>query len=82
MRESQTRSLFSHACAGKINSRERCSGDVIEKCIEDIDIVQKNVHLKTDQKPAMLGFQARTQQARKSRTMPTNSPKGDHPAHG
>ena len=54
MRESQTRSLFSHACAGKSISREGYSGYLIEKCVEDIDTVQKDVHLKTDQEPAML----------------------------
>ena len=64
MRESQTRSLFSHACAGKSTTREGYSGHLIEKCIEDIDSVQKGVHLKTDQEPAMLAFQARVQQAR------------------
>lgn len=78
MRESQTRSLFSHACAGKSTSREGYSAYIIEKCVEDIDSVQKDVHLKSDQEPAMLAFQARVQQARKSRTTLTNSPKGDH----
>ena len=31
MRESQTRSLFSHACAGRSTSREGYSGHLIEK---------------------------------------------------
>ena len=61
MRESQTRSLFSHACAGKSTSREGYSGYLIESCVEDIDSVQKDIHLKTDQEPAMLAFQARIQ---------------------
>jgi hypothetical protein len=82
MRESQTRSLFSHACAGKSTSREGYSGYLIERCVEDIDSVQKEVHLKTDQELAMLAFQAREQQARKSRTTSVNSPKGDHQANG
>ena len=82
MRESQTRSLFSHACAGKSTSREGYSGYLIERCVEDIDSVQKDVHLKTDQEPAMLAFQARIQQARKSRTTPVNSPIGGHQANG
>ena len=68
MRESQTRSLFSYACAGKSTSREEYSGDLIENCIEDIKGVQKAVQLKTDQEPVMLAFQVRIQQARKSRT--------------
>ena len=72
MRESQTRSLFSHACAGKSTSREGYSSFLIEKCVEDIDSVQKDIHLKTDQEPAMIAFQARVQQARKSRTTPAN----------
>ena len=58
MRESQTRSLLSHACAGKSASKEGYSGYLIEKRVEDIDNVQKDVHLKTDQEPAMLAFQA------------------------
>ena len=74
MRESQTRSIFSHACAGKSTSREGYSRYLIEKCIEDIDRFQKDVHLKTDQEPAMLAFQARVHQARKNRTKPTNFP--------
>ena len=82
MRESQTRSLFSHACAGKNTSREGYSGYLIERCVEDIDSVQKDIRLKIDQEPAMLAFQARGQQARKSRTTPANSPKGDHQANG
>ena len=44
--------------------------------------MQKDVHLKTDQEPGMLAFQARVQRARKSRTTPANSPKGDHQANG
>jgi hypothetical protein len=82
MRESQTRSLFSHACAGKSTTREGYSGYIIENSIEDIDSVQKDVHLKTDQEPAMLAFQARVQQGRRCRTTPTNSPKGIHQANG
>ncbi len=82
MRDSQTRSLFSHACAGKSTSREGYSGHLIERCVEDIDSVQKDIHFKTDQEPAMLALQMRIQQARKSRTTPTNSPKGDHQANG
>ena len=82
MRESQTRSLFSHACAGKSTSKEGYSGYLIEKCVEDIDSVQKDVHLKTDQDPAMLAFQARVRQARKDKTIPANSPVGDHHANG
>ena len=82
MRESQTRSLFSHACAGKSTSREGYSSFLIEKCVEDIDSVQKDIHLKTDQEPAMIAFQARVQQARRSQTTPVNSPKGDHQANG
>ena len=78
MRESQTRSIFSHACAGKSTTREGYSGYIIEKAIEDIDSDQKDVHLKTDREPAMLAFQARVQQGRKCRTTPTNSPKGIH----
>ena len=78
MRESQTRSLFSHACAGKSTSREGYSSFLIEKCVEDIDSVQKDIHLKTDQETAMLAFQARIQHAIKSRATPANSPKGDH----
>ena len=81
MQESQTRSLFSHAYAGKITWREGYSGYLIEKCVEYIYSVQKDLHLKTDQEPAMLAFQARIQQARKSRTTPANSPKGDHQAN-
>ena len=50
--------------------------------MEDIDSVQKDVHLKSDQEPAMLAFKARVQQARKSKTTSTNSPKGDHQAKG
>ena len=38
--------------------------------------------LRTDEEPAMLAFQARIQQARKSRTTLANSPKGDHQANG
>ena len=45
MRESQTRSLFSHACAGKSTSKEGYSSYLIGKCVEDIDSVQKDVHL-------------------------------------
>ena len=56
MRDSQTRSLFSHACAGKSTSKEGYSSYPIERCAEDIDSVQKDVHLKTDQEPAMLAF--------------------------
>ena len=82
MRESQTRSLFSHACAGKSTSREGYSGYRIEKCVEEIDSGQKDVHLKTDQEPAMLAFQAQIQQARKSRTTQANSPKGNHQTNG
>ena len=61
MRESQTRALFSHACAGKSTSREGYSSWLIEKCAEEIHSVQKDIHLKTDQEPAMLAFQARIQ---------------------
>ena len=43
-----------------------CSGYLIETFVEDIDSVQMDVHLKTDQEPAMLAFQARIHQARKS----------------
>ena len=50
--------------------------------MEDMDSVQKDVHLKTDQEPAMIAFQARVQQARKSKTIPSNSPVGDHQANG
>ena len=82
MRESQTRSLFSHACAGKSTSKEGYSSYLIGKCVEEIDSVQKDVHLKTDQEPAMIAFQARVQQARKSKTTPSNSPVGDHQANG
>ena len=82
MRDSQTRSLFSHACAGKSTSREGHSGHLIGRCVEDIDSVQKDVHFKTDQEPAMLALQVRIQQARRSRTTPTKSPKGDHQANG
>ena len=82
MHERQTRSLFTHACAGKSTSREGYSAYLIGKCVEDIDSVQKDVHHKTDQETAMLAFQARVQQARKSKTTPVNSPKGDHQANG
>ena len=82
MRDSQTRSLFPHACAGKSTTREGYSSYIIARAVEDIDSVQKDVHLKTDQEPAMLAFQARVQRARKCRTIPTNSPKGDHQANG
>ena len=82
MRDSQTRSLFSHACAGNSTSREGYSGHLIERFVEDIDSVQKDIHFKTDHEPAMLALQARIQQARKIRTTPTNSPKGDHQANG
>ena len=82
MRESQTRSLFCHGCAGKSTTREGYSAYLIGKVVEDIDSVQKDVHLKSDQEPAMLAFQARVQRARKSRTTPVNSPKGDHQANG
>ena len=61
MRESQTMSLFSHACAGRSTSREGYSGYLIERCVEDIDSVQKDVQLKTDQELAMLAFQVRIQ---------------------
>ena len=54
----------------------------IERCAEDIDSVQKDVHLKTDQETAMFAFQPRLQQARKSQTTTVNSPKGDHQANG
>ena len=82
MRDSQTRSLFSHACAGKSTAREGYSSYLIERCVEDIDSIQKDVHLKTDQEPAMIAFQARIRQARKDKTIPTNSPVGDHQANG
>ena len=82
MRESRTRSLFSHACEGKSTSREGYAAYLIEKAVEDIDSVQKEVHLQTDQEPAMLAFQARVQQARRSKTTLRNSPKGDHQANG
>ena len=82
MRESQTRSLFSQTCAGKITSREGYSSFLIEKCVEDIDSVQKDMYLKTVQESAMSAFQAGMQQARKSRTTPANSPKGDHQTNG
>ena len=74
VRESQTRSIFGHACAGKSTSREgyMYSSSFIEKGVEDIDSVQKDILLKTDQEPAMLAFQARMQQARKSRATPAN----------
>ena len=75
MREIQTRSLFNHACEGKSTTREGYSAYIIGKAVEDIDSVQKDVHIKTDQEPAMLAFQARVQRARTSRTIPTNSPK-------
>ena len=83
MRESQTRSLFSHACAGKSTAKAGYSGYLIEKCVEDIDSVQKDVHLKTDQEPAMLAFQARVRQARRTRRyqrtrqLETNRPIGE-----
>ena len=41
-----------------------------------------DVHLKTDQEPAMLAFQARVQQARKSKTTSANSPVGNHQGNG
>ena len=47
-----------------------------------MDSVQKYVHLKTDHEPSMIAFQARVQQARKSKTTPANSPVGDHQANG
>ena len=50
--------------------------------MEDIDSVQKDVHLKTDQEPAMLAFQAGVRQARKDKTIPADSPVGDHQANG
>ena len=61
MRESQTRALFTQACAGKSTSKEGYSSWLIENCVEDIDGVQKDIHLKADQEPAMLAFQARIQ---------------------
>ena len=82
MRESQTRSLLSHACAGKSTAKEGYSGYLIEKCVEDIDSIQKDVHLKTDQETAMLALHARIQQARKSKMTSANSPVGDHQANG
>ena len=59
MRDSQTRSFFSHACAGKSISKEDYSGHLIKKCIEDVDSAQKDVHLKTDQEPALTQLQER-----------------------
>ena len=56
MRCSQTRSLFSHACEGKSTTREGYSAYIIEKSVEDIDSIQKDAHLKTDQEPAMVAF--------------------------
>ena len=47
-----------------------------------MDSVQKEVHFKTDQEPAMLALQARVQQARRHRTILKNLPKGDHQAYG
>ena len=44
--------------------------------------MHKDVHLKSDQEPAMLALQLRVQQARSSRTTLKNSPKGDHQANG
>ena len=82
MRDSDTRSLFTHACEGKSTTREGYSSYIIERSVEDIDSVQKDVHLKSDQEPAMLAFQARVQQARRNRTTLKNSPKGDHQANG
>ena len=58
------------------------SGYIIEKCVGDIGSVKKEVHLKTGQEPAMLAFRTRVQQARNSRTTPTNFPKDDHQANG
>ena len=63
IREIQTRTLFSHACAGKSTTREGYSSFIIAKAVEDIDSVQKDVHLKTDQEPAMLAFQARVRES-------------------
>ena len=40
-------------------SKEGYSSYLIGKCVEDIDSVQKDVHLKIDQEPAMIAFQAR-----------------------
>ena len=82
MREIQTTSLFSRVCVGSNISRDDYSRYLFETCVEDIDRVQEDVHLETDQEPAMFASQARIQQARKSRTMPTNSPEGDRQVHG
>ena len=80
MREGQARSLFSLAFAGKSTSKEGYLAYLIGKCVEDIDSAQKDVHLKTDQEPAMIACQARAQQAWK--ITPSNSPVGDHQANG
>ena len=57
MRDSKSRSLFSHGCAGKSTTREGYSSYIVEKATEDIDSIHKDVHLKTDQEPAMIAFQ-------------------------
>ena len=44
MRKSQTRSLFSHACAGRSTSRQGYSGYLDERCVEDIDSAKKDIH--------------------------------------
>ena len=44
MRDSDTRSLFTHACEGKSTTREGYSSYIIERSVEDIDSVQKDVH--------------------------------------
>ena len=54
----------------------------IGEAVGDADSIQKGVHAKTDQETAMLAFQARVQKARKSKTTPVNSPKGDYHANG
>ena len=77
-----TRSLFTHGCEGKSTTSEGYTSYLSEKVVEDIDSIHKDVHLKTDQEPAMLVFQARVKQGRTSRTTPKNSPKGDHQANG
>ena len=76
LRDSNTRSLFTHVCEGKSTTREGYSSYIIERSVEYIDSVQKDVRLNSDQEPAMLAFQARVQQAKKSRTTLKNSPRG------
>ena len=80
--DSDMRSLFTHACDGKSTTQEGYSSYIIERSVEDIDSIQKDVHLKSDQGQVTLASHARVQKARRSRTTLKNSPKGDHQANG